>query len=435
MQTFIFNCKKVNNSLRAGMLCLMLLISIQDSMSQDLIVDQTDLRSSLSLVIQNFAPTTSNCLIEERCISSTGDRKLLKFNTTIANIGTKDFVIGIPSNNDPRWNLNNCHETTNDPNVRHPHYHYEGYAHYRLFDSEGKEQAIGFKSGFYVMDSKCSGTAIKKYGIPGSDGTQGISAGCADVYGSSLLCQWLDITGIRNGIYTLTITTNPNTTTTDPAAKLYETNYSNNTACATISIEGTSMRQIVDNDITDNKILPITTVTNGQQIVKKAFTKLSNSASYIIQNGSNVIFQSGKEIQLLPGFEAQVGSTFFGFAKFINICSPTSGSRIAASVDQEETQTIKKLYVHPNPSNDFFDVSVNEISTSGETGHIEEVANRSSGNTREYILFNSFGQKIYSIKSNAATVRIQTILFNEGFYILYVKEDDKFLATKVIIEK
>ena len=38
---------------------------------------------------------------------------------------------------------------------------------------------------------------------------QGISAGWADTYVSSLDCQWVDVTDLPSGAYTLTLTVDP----------------------------------------------------------------------------------------------------------------------------------------------------------------------------------------------------------------------------------
>lgn len=55
----------------------------------------------------------------------------------------------------------------------------------------------------------------RRAGHPGAPRTgytclnQGISRGWADVYGRFLPCQWLDVTGLAPGDYTLRIVVNP----------------------------------------------------------------------------------------------------------------------------------------------------------------------------------------------------------------------------------
>jgi lysyl oxidase-like protein 2/3/4 len=58
---------------------------------------------------------------------------------------------------------------------------------------------------------------------------QGLTSGWEDVYDKSLDCQWLDITGIRPGTYTMRATVNRN-------RKLKERNHGNNSFRVRISI-------------------------------------------------------------------------------------------------------------------------------------------------------------------------------------------------------
>ena len=42
-----------------------------------------------------------------------------------------------------------------------------------------------------------------------ASGIQGISPNCGDLYGSHLDCQWIDITGVPQGLYRLQLIVNP----------------------------------------------------------------------------------------------------------------------------------------------------------------------------------------------------------------------------------
>jgi len=158
----------------------------------DLTVDQNRLLTSL-----NLSTTTveeGNCYIAEGCLTGYGEREILRFSTRIANIGQLDYYIGTPAANPDQFELVNCHG----------HVHYKGYAEYLLYDMDGQELSNGFKNGFCVMDIDCNGGGTGQYGC----GNMGISAGCADVYGSGTSCNWLDITGIPEGNYTMVVRTN-----------------------------------------------------------------------------------------------------------------------------------------------------------------------------------------------------------------------------------
>ncbi|MCO6490190.1 MAG: T9SS type A sorting domain-containing protein [Phaeodactylibacter sp.] len=150
----------------------------------DLLVRQDILVNSLSL---DSILSDDPCLIEEGCLQGYGMRDIIRFTTWIGNIGELDYYIGQPAYDNNQFTWNNCHN----------HFHYDGYAEYLLFTENGTEIPIGFKNGFCVIDLGCS-TGTPKYGC----GNMGITAGCYDVYSSSLPCQWVDVTDIPDGAYT-----------------------------------------------------------------------------------------------------------------------------------------------------------------------------------------------------------------------------------------
>jgi hypothetical protein len=109
----------------------------------------------------------------------------------------------------------------------HNHYHFTGFAEYALYDASGGGAlaVAGRKQAFCLEDFERwdpNAGRAKFY-----CGNQGISAGWADVYGSHLDCQWLDITDVAPGTYWLRVTVNPEQI-------LQESNYANNAAEALI---------------------------------------------------------------------------------------------------------------------------------------------------------------------------------------------------------
>ncbi|MCB0637338.1 MAG: T9SS type A sorting domain-containing protein [Lewinella sp.] len=150
----------------------------------DLVMREDRLHESLLLTtINNNDP----CLIEEGCVTGYGERDVIRFSTRIDNIGEEDYYIGQPNTDNVQFTWNNCHN----------HFHYDGYAEYLLFDSEGSQLPSGFKNGFCVLDLGCM-WGSSQYGC----GNMGISAGCYDEYWRSLTCQWIDITEVPDGDYT-----------------------------------------------------------------------------------------------------------------------------------------------------------------------------------------------------------------------------------------
>lgn len=177
----------------------------------DLLMVQSALETSLFLDSLN---NTDQCYIQEGCIADYGAREIVRFTTHIKNIGNQDYYIGSPSQYPQQFTFDNCHG----------HYHYDGYAEYILYDAMGQPLPIGFKNGFCVLDLECSGGGTAKYGC----NDMGISAGCGDIYGSSLPCQWVDVTDVPAGNYTLVVRTNWDNA--PDALGRYETDHSNNWA-------------------------------------------------------------------------------------------------------------------------------------------------------------------------------------------------------------
>lgn len=204
--------------------------------------DLTVVQSAFENSLQRSVVTSSTCMVAEQCLTGHGARTVIRFDTDIRNIGQTDYFIGNPATNPSQFNTNNCHN----------HTHYEGYAEYVLYPmpTNGTRIPIGFKNGFCVMDLACPPGFTAKYGC----GNMGVTAGCGDIYGRGLDCQWIDITDVANGQYLLAIKVNWDQS--PDALGRHETNYQNNWA------------QVCLNIYTD---------AQGQ----KQFTKLPNCAPYI----------------------------------------------------------------------------------------------------------------------------------------------------------
>jgi hypothetical protein len=183
----------------------------------DLIVLEDVLRNSLEPdMLSNADP----CTVEEGCLRGFGDRFILRFTSHIKNKGLADYFIGeTPS--DP--------DTPSDQFVYDPchlHWHYRGYAEYVLFNPDGVMIPIGAKNGFCVFDLECQDGGVGKFNCS----NMGISAGCGDIYEAALPCQWVDLTDIPAGQYTLVVRVNWDKSP-DKTGR-HESNYLNNWAQA-----------------------------------------------------------------------------------------------------------------------------------------------------------------------------------------------------------
>ena len=164
-----------------------------------------------------------SCALEEECIDASGTRKLLRFNTFTPNIGVGDLYLGPPSARPDLFVFSTCHG----------HYHLEGYAEYALLDAEGAEMAPGRKMAFCLIDLVNVSSSEPPRFECSDDGSleQGIQAGWADEYSAELPCQWIDVTGVAPGSYTLRVLLNPD-------YQLAESRYDNNAAEVPVDVPG-----------------------------------------------------------------------------------------------------------------------------------------------------------------------------------------------------
>jgi hypothetical protein len=169
--------------------------------------------------LPDLAPTVSNIQIEfdttvpaadllEGCASAGSGVDILRFSGTTHNLGPADVVVGDPG-------CPNCEQNPlaicADPNFicapaeGHGHGHYQNFAAYELLDESGQNVvAEGHKQGFCLRDTYCSfGTLTFDCHF------QGLTAGCSDVYGASLGCQYIEITAVPPGDYLVRMTTDP----------------------------------------------------------------------------------------------------------------------------------------------------------------------------------------------------------------------------------
>jgi hypothetical protein len=166
-------------------------------------------------VIGSETPTT--CEVTEGCVVG-GKRRLLRFNAYARNVGTADLVLGDPHvnpldrNGNPMFEYNACHG----------HYHFNGFARYNLLDANGVV-VLGKKSGFCLRDNtNIDGTPTVRFrDCESYPYIQGLQAGWEDHYWYGLPCQYIDVTDVPAGDYTLCIELNP-------FGIIEETNYSNN---------------------------------------------------------------------------------------------------------------------------------------------------------------------------------------------------------------
>jgi hypothetical protein len=189
-------------------------------------------------------------------------RKLLRYTSRSVNVGTGAFeVIGTRSStSEPTLSV--VQRVYDDEggytDVAIPgasmYWSGDGHNHWHITDFEtgrltpvagGAVQGTLAKHGFHVIDSflykQLPGTPQTAYyrnrTWPESTSidpdalwvAEGISVGWGDIYGYRIVDQWIDITGLANGTYRLTLGVNMD-------GSLQETSYTNNTVWARLTI-------------------------------------------------------------------------------------------------------------------------------------------------------------------------------------------------------
>nr|XP_018909898.1 PREDICTED: lysyl oxidase homolog 3-like isoform X2 [Bemisia tabaci]XP_018909899.1 PREDICTED: lysyl oxidase homolog 3-like isoform X2 [Bemisia tabaci]XP_018909900.1 PREDICTED: lysyl oxidase homolog 3-like isoform X2 [Bemisia tabaci]XP_018909901.1 PREDICTED: lysyl oxidase homolog 3-like isoform X2 [Bemisia tabaci]XP_018909902.1 PREDICTED: lysyl oxidase homolog 3-like isoform X2 [Bemisia tabaci]XP_018909903.1 PREDICTED: lysyl oxidase homolog 3-like isoform X2 [Bemisia tabaci] len=190
----------------------------------DLVIDAGEIERSAYL--QDRSLHSLQCAMEENCLASSAyrikssrydwysqTRRLLRFTARIVNTGTADFRPAVPKH---LWQFHQCHM----------HFHsMEVFATFDVFDGSGRKVAEGHKASFCLEDNQCLRGTHPEYACA-NFGEQGISVNCTDIYRHDIDCQWVDITDLKPGHYTLRVAVNPE-------FKVGEMSFENNAAdCA-----------------------------------------------------------------------------------------------------------------------------------------------------------------------------------------------------------
>jgi subtilisin-like proprotein convertase family protein len=171
--------------------------------------------------------SASSCAVVEGLIQA-GTRTIIRFTTQTENSGTANLTFGNPANN-PLFVWAPCHS----------HYHFNNYVSYRLRDANGNLAASGLKAGFCILDA-FRWDFNSATGAVYTCSNQGIQKGWGDLSDSSLDGQWIDVTGLSPGNYTLELETNPE-------GLIQENNYADNVTTVPIAIGDSSAAPANDN--------------------------------------------------------------------------------------------------------------------------------------------------------------------------------------------
>ncbi len=174
-----------------------------------------DLRPEISNITIKVNRTVSEGDVAEGCASAVSGRTLLAFDHLAWNDGPGEISLGDPGCPDCQTDFvpvcaNPIFECS--PAGGHNHAHLKNFSAYSVMKrGQDAVEVRGHKEGFCLVNSVC------KEGVtpPTGGNCNQLAAGCADVYSSGLGCQYVDITRLRPGKYTLRVELNPLRTITE----------------------------------------------------------------------------------------------------------------------------------------------------------------------------------------------------------------------------
>ena len=167
----------------------------------DLVLD-TAMLAQIGFDAAPFADDACELQAIDRCVDVAGGRRLLRFPVRAINAGTADLILGVPPVVEPP------NGGTFVYSACHMHYHFDSFALYELrLPGSTTVVARGQKRSFCVEDTVAvTSTGAKKYCCDASCGNrQGVQVGWADLYPSTLKCQWIDVTDVAPGSYDLCV--------------------------------------------------------------------------------------------------------------------------------------------------------------------------------------------------------------------------------------
>jgi hypothetical protein len=219
---------------------------------------------------------TPSCYPEE--IAERGARRCLRFDQVIANVGDGPFELryrmeGLATEQQLRQRVQasdgSFDEFTVDTYEFHPahaHFHYKnfGQAFLHRLNADGTMEKVreSRKNGFCMIDVENTRFGLDDHGLPykgeaprtyyfprcnapterdehGTYMVNGISVGWADVYNWFLADQYIEISGVPDGLYVIETRANPIRT-------VHETTYDDNNARATIRLQGDTVTLVGD---------------------------------------------------------------------------------------------------------------------------------------------------------------------------------------------
>jgi CDP-diacylglycerol--glycerol-3-phosphate 3-phosphatidyltransferase len=167
-----------------------------------------DLRPEVANIHVELNQSVAAGDVAEGCATATTGRDLVRLDLITRNDGPGDVNIGDPM-------CPNCFDHPNEvctnpdficsPAGGHNHPHYQNFLRYEIVDGLGTVVASGGKRSFCLAESSCDPGSVGGH----SCSYQGLNAHCEDLYPYYLGCQYVDVTDLADGSYSLRVTVDP----------------------------------------------------------------------------------------------------------------------------------------------------------------------------------------------------------------------------------
>ncbi len=201
----LFAALKIARAAKPALVIALALLGLSSAASAQLL---PDLVPEVSDVRVEFGGTVAAGDVAEGCAGATTGRDLVRLSLTTRNIGPGAETLG-----DPMCPACETHpgavcgnpDFICSPAGGHNHVHYQNFLRYEIVDPSGVVAAVGGKRSFCLAESMCLNEGAFHHGC----GNQGLDPGCSDTYSYYLGCQYVDVTDVPDGTYSLRVTVDP----------------------------------------------------------------------------------------------------------------------------------------------------------------------------------------------------------------------------------
>ena len=383
----------------------------------DIAIDVALLASSLT-IDENY--DVKQCEFDEGCALATGNRKVLRFDTRTLNVGSVDFVVGVP----PPIGQDGGFFVWADCTPGHLHHHFETFANIQLYDLNCNLVRDGAKMGFEIIDFPPITGTCDTY----TSSNQGITAGCSDLYDKGLPCQILDIDGLANGRYIFFVELNFE-------QKITESAYSNNTAYLLIEIDGNDVEVLnsghdftfsANDNITTSPALCTLLNAFAPFFILRANNQITSDCDHSSAQNS-IQYKAGERIVLTngfrsgPDFHAEIIHCSHNENEGPNKKGTTTNNEQPPPDQSPETQSPSSeegnvdITIYPNPNQGEFQLAV------------------SKGQEAKVYIYDILGNLIYNSSvrgTNSETIDISR--HGKGIYFIKVQQGEQIFTEKLI---